>query len=248
MKGKQVNLKPCYKPGTTLKQQRDKVFSEYAEIIRADTWQEQIEELLDFAQTIKGYMDMLDINLQVADISVNVPNWQDLLTRVFKKTIFNPNEPEINHSLTILYTITINCFHTVIYEHDRANENYRKELTHRFLKQHEEKLAQKSYRAIHDTEGEWFSDDIRTVDPTNELPEFDVLCGGFPCQSFSVAGKQGGFEDTRGTLFFEIARIAKERKPKYLFLENVRGLLSHNGGKTFGTILNSLHDLGYSVE
>lgn len=110
-----------------------------------------------------------------------------------------------------------------------------------------DKFAQKSYRAIHDTKGEWFSDDIRTVNP-DELPEFDVLCGGFPCQSFSVAGNRGGFEDTRGTLFFEIARIAKARNPKYLFLENVRGLLSHDGGRTFGTILNTLHDLGYSVE
>ena len=110
-----------------------------------------------------------------------------------------------------------------------------------------DKFAQKSYRVIYNTEGEWFSDDIRTVEPS-ELPEFEVLCGGFPCQSFSIAGNRGGFEDTKGTLFFEIARLAKERQPKYLFLENVKGLLSHDGGRTFGTILNTLHDLGYSVE
>ena len=107
-----------------------------------------------------------------------------------------------------------------------------------------DKFAQKSYRAIHDTEGEWFADDITTVQP-RELPEADVYCGGFPCQSFSIAGERGGFDDTRGTLFFEIMRLAKERQPKYLFLENVRGLLSHDGGKTFATILNSLHDVGY---
>lgn len=89
--------------------------------------------------------------------------------------------------------------------------------------------------------------DIRTV-KTNEIPEHDLLCGGFPCQSFSVAGKRGGFEDTRGTLFFEIARIARDKRPSYLLLENVKGLLSHDQGKTFQTILGVLADLGYRVE
>ena len=110
-----------------------------------------------------------------------------------------------------------------------------------------DKFAQKSYRAIHKTKGEWFSDDIRTVEPSG-LPDFDILCGGFPCQSFSIAGNRGGFKDTRGTLFFEIARLAKERQPRYILLENVRGLLSHDKGRTFGTILNTLDNLGYSVE
>lgn len=77
--------------------------------------------------------------------------------------------------------------------------------------------------------GEWYSDDIRAVEPT-DMPNADVYCFGFPCQSFSVAGYRRGFEDTRGTLFFEVMRIAKERHPKYLFAENVSGLLSHDGG------------------
>ncbi|MBU5440390.1 DNA cytosine methyltransferase [Tissierella sp. MSJ-40] len=110
-----------------------------------------------------------------------------------------------------------------------------------------DKFAQKSYRAIYDTEGEWFSNDIRTVNP-RDIPEFDCITGGFPCQSFSVAGKRGGFEDTRGTLFFEIARIIRERQPKLVFLENVKGLLNHDGGRTFGTILNTFWELGYDVE
>ena len=80
------------------------------------------------------------------------------------------------------------------------------------------------------------------------MPEADCYCGGFPCQAFSVAGKRGGFEDTRGTLFFEVMRLAAVRKPKYLFMENVAGLLSHDGGKTFGTILNTLGQLGYWYE
>ena len=71
-----------------------------------------------------------------------------------------------------------------------------------------------------------------TIKP-KELPDFDILCAGFPCQSFSIAGKRRGFDDTRGSLFFEIARIAKEKRPSILFLENVRGLLSHDKGKTF---------------
>lgn len=110
-----------------------------------------------------------------------------------------------------------------------------------------DKFAQRSYRAIHDTEGEWFADDIRTIDP-RDIPDFDCITGGFPCQAFSVAGKRGGFEDTRGTLFFEIARIIRARQPKLVFLENVRGLLNHDGGRTFGTILNTFWELGYDVE
>jgi len=80
------------------------------------------------------------------------------------------------------------------------------------------------------------------------LPGFDLLVGGFPCQSFSIAGKRGGFEDTRGTLFFEIARIIKAKRPKLLLLENVKGLLSHDSGRTFGTILATLSELGYVCE
>jgi DNA (cytosine-5)-methyltransferase 1 len=111
-----------------------------------------------------------------------------------------------------------------------------------------DKFADKSYRAMHDVkDGEWYANDIRAVEP-GDLPEADCYCGGFPCQAFSVAGKRGGFEDTRGTLFFEVMRLAAVRKPKYLFMENVAGLLSHDGGKTFGTILNTLGQLGYWYE
>ena len=110
-----------------------------------------------------------------------------------------------------------------------------------------DKFAQKSYRAIHDTKGEWFADDITDVQP-RELPEADVYCGGFPCQSFSIAGERGGFDDIRGTLIFEILRLAKERQPKYLFLENVKGLLNHDKGATFSTILKSMAEVGYDAE
>ena len=114
-----------------------------------------------------------------------------------------------------------------------------------------DKFARMSYQAIHDTKGEIDYKDITEV--TNE--EFrklkgtvDVICGGFPCQAFSIAGKQLGFEDARGTLFYEIARAAKEIKPRYLFLENVRNLLSHDKGKTFTTMLTILDELGYDAE
>ena len=80
-----------------------------------------------------------------------------------------------------------------------------------------------------------------------ELPDFDVLCAGFPCQSFSVAGKQKGFEDTRGTMFFEICRILKEKQPTVVFLENVKNLSTHDKGKTMNVILNNLEELGYIV-
>lgn len=80
------------------------------------------------------------------------------------------------------------------------------------------------------------------------LPSFDVLCAGFPCQAFSIAGKRRGFDDTRGSLFFEIARVAKEKQPQYLLLENVLGLLSHDKGETFRTILSTLDEMGYDAE
>jgi len=80
-----------------------------------------------------------------------------------------------------------------------------------------------------------------------DIPEHDVLCAGFPCQTFSALGMKGGFADTRGTLFFDVARIAKHHKPKVLFLENVPGLVSHNKGRTFETIKNTITDLGYKV-
>lgn len=95
--------------------------------------------------------------------------------------------------------------------------------------------------------GECDNRDIRTV-AADEIPDFDLLCGGFPCQSFSIAGKRGGFDDTRGTLFFEIARIIKQKQPRLLLLENVKGLLSHDQGNTFRTILSTLDELGYDAE
>lgn len=89
--------------------------------------------------------------------------------------------------------------------------------------------------------------DIRAID-TKEIPDHDLLCAGFPCQSFSIAGKRLGFEDTRGTMFFEIARIIRDKRPRYFLLENVKGLLSHDEGKTFQTILGVLSDLGYEYQ
>lgn len=81
----------------------------------------------------------------------------------------------------------------------------------------------------------------------SELPDFDLLVGGFPCQAFSVAGNQKGFNDTRGTLFFEIVRILTIKKPKYFLLENVRNLLSHDKGRTFSVMVQILIDLGYNI-
>ncbi|HEL2312768.1 TPA: DNA cytosine methyltransferase [Streptococcus suis] len=111
-------------------------------------------------------------------------------------------------------------------------------------------FARKSYKAIHDTKGEFeFHDITRVTDESvRGIGRVDVVCGGFPCQAFSIAGKRAGFEDTRGTLFFEIARFASILRPKYLFLENVTGLLNHDNGNTFETILGALDDLGYDAE
>lgn len=115
-----------------------------------------------------------------------------------------------------------------------------------------DKFARASYKAIYRTEGEVEFHDITKV-RNEEWRQFrgkvDLICGGFPCQAFSIAGKRRGFlDETRGTLFFEIARAAKEIKPPLLLLENVKGLLSHDKGRTFRTILSTLDELGYDAE
>ena len=90
-------------------------------------------------------------------------------------------------------------------------------------------------------------EDATKINP-KELPDFDILVAGFPCQAFSIAGNRLGFEESRGTLFFEIARIAKQKRPRYLLLENVRHLLHHDGGRTFTVIIKTLYELGYDIE
>lgn len=89
--------------------------------------------------------------------------------------------------------------------------------------------------------------DATEIDPKG-LQDFDLLVGGFPCQAFSLSGYRRGFEDARGTLFFEIARICAEKRPKYILVENVKGLLSHQRGETFKKMLGILAELGYDVE
>ena len=113
-----------------------------------------------------------------------------------------------------------------------------------------DKFARASYKAIHDTKGEIELHDITAVsdESIRRIGRVDIICGGFPCQAFSIAGNRRGFEDTRGSLFFEIARFASILRPKYLLLENVKGLLNHDGGATFETILGALDELGYNVE
>ena len=109
-----------------------------------------------------------------------------------------------------------------------------------------DKEAQKTYKANF---GEVPFGDITNEEVKKYIPDnFDLLCAGFPCQAFSIAGKRGGFEDTRGTLFFDVAEIIRRKKPKAFFLENVKGLRNHNGGRTLETILHVLrNDLNYFV-
>lgn len=114
-----------------------------------------------------------------------------------------------------------------------------------------DKFAKQSYKAIYDTENEEELDDITSV--TDEhfrlyRGQVDIVTGGFPCQAFSIAGNRRGFEDTRGTIFFHIARAIKEIQPSYVLLENVKGLLSHDKGRTYGTIVQALDELGYFIE
>lgn len=93
--------------------------------------------------------------------------------------------------------------------------------------------------------GDLPDDDITKVDE-KQIPEHDILCAGFPCQAFSISGKQRGFEDSRGTLFFDVARIVKEKKPKVVFMENVKNFASHDQGRTLEVVKTTMENLGYS--
>ena len=105
--------------------------------------------------------------------------------------------------------------------------------------------ARRTYAANY---GEIPDGDITLQETKDRIPEgFDILCGGFPCQAFSLQGKRMGFNETRGTLFFDVADVLRQRQPKAFFLENVKGLLSHDRGKTFKTIINTLDEVGYDV-
>ena len=106
-----------------------------------------------------------------------------------------------------------------------------------------DRQARKTYQANFGEEPEG---DITTI-AADSIPDFNILCGGFPCQPFSIAGKQRGFKDTRGTLFFEIARIIKAKQPEVVFLENVPNLARHDNGNTLRVILDTLDGLGYNV-
>lgn len=107
-----------------------------------------------------------------------------------------------------------------------------------------DKYVNQAYKAIygHDTNG-----DVTKIQ-TDDIPEHELLTAGFPCQSFSIAGNRRGFADKRGTLFFEIERIIEAKKPKYILLENVKGLLSHDKGKTLEIILKTLSHIGYTID
>lgn len=110
-----------------------------------------------------------------------------------------------------------------------------------------DKFAQKAYRALYDTGGEQFYENIRNID-AGELADFDLLVGGFPCQPFSVCGARKGFADERGDLFFELTRILESKRPRYFLLENVPGLMGIDSGRTFAKIVETLCELGYCVE
>src|SRR5690625_445242 len=107
-----------------------------------------------------------------------------------------------------------------------------------------DKFAAQAYETLY---GEKPVGDITKIN-AKDIPDHDLLVGGFPCQAFSVAGKREGFEDTRGTLFFDIARIAAEKKPKALLLENVKGLVNHDKGRTLDVMIETLNDIGYIVD
>jgi len=105
-----------------------------------------------------------------------------------------------------------------------------------------DKFAQEVYK---NNFGETPDGDITKVDE-NTIPEHDIICAGFPCQAFSISGKQRGFEDSRGTLFFDVARIVKAKRPKIVFMENVKNFATHDNGKTLEVVKATMEELGYT--
>lgn len=116
-----------------------------------------------------------------------------------------------------------------------------------YLDTGKENLMEKSYKANYEINDADFYQDVRFLDGKKYKNEIDLLVGGSPCQSFSVNGKRGGFEDTRGTLFYEYARIVNEIQPKVFIFENVKGMLTHDDGKTWNTIKNTFEQLNYKI-
>jgi DNA (cytosine-5)-methyltransferase 1 len=110
-----------------------------------------------------------------------------------------------------------------------------------------DKYARKTYLENYNLDEKNFAYDITKLN-TNDMPDFDIFCGGFPCQAFSIAGLRKGLTDVRGQLFLDICRILNDKKPKAFLLENVRGLLTHDNGQTFSFICKSLENCGYSVQ
>lgn len=106
-----------------------------------------------------------------------------------------------------------------------------------------DKYASRSYEILHGIKP--FGDITKIHE--KDIPDHDLLIGGFPCQSFSISGNRLGFHDTRGTLFFDVARILEEKKPKMFLLENVKGLTNHDSGRTFEVIKNTLEEMGYTI-
>ena len=107
-----------------------------------------------------------------------------------------------------------------------------------------DKFAQETYKANYNEDPHG---DIIPLVRNKKVPEHDILLAGFPCQAFSIAGHRKGFDDTRGTLFFEVAEIARQRRPKLIFLENVKGFKNHDKGNTYKVVIETLEDLGYTV-
>ncbi len=187
---------------------------------------------------------------ELAD-AVGMPKFGDRTIRRWENGETTPSKIELNHILNFPETIPFpnndNAKYKMIdlfagiggtrlgfYQTGKTSVVFSSEI---------DKFAVKTYRTNF---GEIPSGDIKEINE-NDIPNHDILVGGFPCQAFSQAGKKLGFEDTRGTLFFEIARIIKAKRPKAFLLENVKNLKSHDKGRTYQTIINTLKELNYEV-
>lgn len=206
---------------------------------------------MNIGNIIKAKRERLNMTQKELADAISMPKYGDRTIRRWENNETTPSNSELDLILNfpeeIPFPNNFNAKYSAIdlfagiggtrlafHQTNRVNFTFSSEI---------DKFAQKTYKANF---GEKPFGDI-TLIPSSKIPDHDILIGGFPCQAFSQAGKKLGFDDTRGTLFFEIARIIKEKKPKAFLLENVKNLKSHNKGKTYKTIEKTLTDLNYSV-
>ena len=206
---------------------------------------------LNYGQQIKGKRERLHMTQKELADAIGLPKNGDRTVRRWENGESRPTGPEYKHIMEFPETAPFENPATADYKSidlfaGIGGTRLGFQETGRVKVVFSSEIDRFSAKTYHANFGDYPAGDITQID-ANAIPDHDILVGGFPCQAFSQAGLKKGFEDARGTLFFDIARILKEKKPKAFMLENVKNLVGHDHGNTFRTIRSILEDLGYVV-